>query len=275
MGNLLASQTKAALRVAAMAGLILGAIGVRSAQAVVDVVRTYDENVVQLNFVDVSATPMTVGQMTALVAAAYDAGRGGVINFDNGSFEDTRTIVARFAGGSRSLRMVNLERDWSIGVLGTSPTSGALSGGNVAFNGAPAPFPNAFLNDIAFDYVTDTATNTVLPDRVTAFGFSVLDATANSSANDMSFEAFFSNGTSQALNHQVPFGFNSFDTFFGFAAPVGSHITHIRFSANNNTATDDWAFITEVPEPGAGAIAVAGIGLLTARRSRRSNSGGI
>src|SRR6476659_7521409 len=100
--------------------------------------------------------------MTANVAAAFDAGLGGVINFDNGSFTDPRTIDARFAGGGKSLRLINTARDWSIGVLGSSSASGSISGPNVCFNGAPSPFPNPYVNDIAFEYVRDTSSNAVL-----------------------------------------------------------------------------------------------------------------
>ena len=76
-------------RILSVTCLLVAAIGVKPARAItsyVDAVRTYDENIVQANKVDVSATPLTVAQMTTNVASAFNVGRGGVINFDNGSF---------------------------------------------------------------------------------------------------------------------------------------------------------------------------------------------
>ena len=257
-------------RVWAVPGLIVCALGVRPARATVDAVRQYDENIVQTNQVDVSATALTAPVMTGNVAAAFDAGRGGVINFDNGSFTDTRTIDAHFAGGTKSLRLINTARDWSIGTLGTVSSSGAISGGNVSFNGAPAPFPNPYLNDFAFEYVTDTGTNAVLGERVTSFGFTIIDATFNAAGNNLQFEAFFSDGSSQTLSHTIPLANNSQDTFFGWSAPTGAYFTHLSFTATNNTASEDWAFITSVvPEPmGVGVIGTA-VALVALRRGRR------
>jgi hypothetical protein len=256
-----------------MRGRILGSAilflcaGATPALAIVDAVRQYDENAVQANVTDVSATALTAPVMTTNVANAFDNGLGGVINFDNGAFTDPMTLDARFAGGNKTVRLQSLVRNWSIGVLGTSTSAGPISGGNVAFIGAPSPFPNPFVNDLAFEYVRDANTQQVLPERVTSFGFTVLDATSNSSGNDMHFEAYFSDGSSQTLDHQVPFGFNSFDTFFGWTAPPGQYITHILWTATNNSAADDWAFITAVvPEPGIGVMGMALLGLFARRR---------
>jgi hypothetical protein len=216
-------------------------------------VRTYDENVVQTNAVDVSATPLTVSQMTANVAAAFDSLRGGVINFDNGAFTDSRTMDVLFAGGTKSLRLTNAARDWSIGVLGTFSSSGAISGGNVGFNGSPSPFPVPYLNDFVFGDVTDTTSGSALLERVTSFGFTIIDSNFNGSGNSLQFTAFYSDGSSSSLSYTIPLALNTQDTFFGWSAPAGAFITHVSFTSNNNTATDDWAFITSpVPEPATG-----------------------
>jgi hypothetical protein len=243
-------------------GLFLAAIRASHAAGPVNAVRTYDENVIQTNTVDVSATSLTVAQMTANVAAAFDAGRGGVIDFDNGSFTDARTIDAQFAAGIKSLRLTNSAHDWQIGVLGSSRSSGAISGPNVIFNGAPTPFPTPFLNSIDFGDVIDPISGAVLPERVTSFGFTIIDALFNSSGNNIHVDVTFSNGSTTSTDHTIPFASNTQDTFFGWTAPLGTFITNISFTANNNTAGEDWAFITSVvPEPTT-ASALIGMGLI-------------
>jgi hypothetical protein len=237
-------------RLVIAAGLFVAAIRASHAAGPVNAVRTYDENVIQTNTVDVSATPLTIAQMTANVAAAFDAGRGGVIDFDNGSFTDARTMDAQFAAGGKSLRLTNSAHDWQIGVLGSSSLSGAISGPNVIFNGAPTPFPTPFLNNIVFGNVTDPISGAVLPERVTSFGFTIIDSSFNSSANTMHFDVNFSNNTTTSMNYTIPLAFQTQDTFFGWTAPLGAYITNVSFTANNNTAGEDWAFITSpVPEP--------------------------
>jgi len=259
-------------RVLAVTCVCAAAVGARPALAIgnfVTAVRTYDENIVQANQVDVSATVLTAAQMTTDVAAAFDALRGGVIDFDNGSFTDTRTIDALFAAGTKSLRLTNAARDWSIGVLGVGP-QGPISSGNVSFNGAPAPFPVPFLNDFVFGDVTDAVSGAVLPERVTSFGFTIIDSFFNNSGNTLHFDTYFSNGGTATLNYTIPLGGNTQDTFFGWTAPAESYITHISFTATNNTASDDWAFITSaVPEPATATIAsVAGLAVVLLRRIR-------
>jgi hypothetical protein len=232
-----------------------------------DAVRQYDENAVQTNQVDVSALALTAAGMTSNVAAAFDAFSGGVINYDNGSFTDPKTIDAYF-GVNKSLRITSGVRNWSIGVLGSSPSSGSISGPNVSFNGAPSPYPTPYLNDIIFGDVTDRVSAAVLGDRVTSFGFTIIDASFNGAGNDLHFDAFFSDGSSQSNNYTIPLAFQTQDTFFGWTAPAGQYITHISFTANNNTASDDWAFITAVvPEPTA-VWACVSAGSIAMRRRR-------
>lgn len=249
-------------RLVIAAGLFLAAIRASHAAGPVNAVRTYDENVIQTNTVDVNATPLTVAQMTANVAAAFDSGRGGVIDFDNGSFTDARSIDARFAAGAKSLRLTNSAHDWQIGVLGSSSLSGAISGPNVIFNGAPTPFPTPFLNSIVFGDVTDPISGALLPERVTSFGFTIIDSNFNNSSNKIHVDVTFSNGGTTSTNYIIPLAFQTQDTFFGWSAPLGAYITNISFTANNNTAGEDWAFITSpVPEPTT-ASALIGMGLI-------------
>src|SRR5262245_38332930 len=231
--------------------------------------QTYDENAVQTNQVDVSATAFTVGQMTSAVASAFNAGRGGVIDFDNGTFTDPRTIDARFSGlTNKSLRLTSGVRDWQIGVLGSSSSSGSISGPNVIFLGAPAPFPNPFSNTIVFGDVTDANTNAVLPERVTSFGMTIIDANFNGSGNNVHCDVSFSDGSTTSTSSFIHLAFQTNDTFFGWTAPVNAYITQISFTATNNTAGEDWAFITSpVPEPQSIALlALGAVGMLGMRR---------
>jgi len=236
-----------------------------------DAVRQYDENVVQTNQVDVSALALTASAMTTNVAAAFDSLSGGVINFDNGSFTDPKTIDAYF-GVNKSLRITSGLRNWSIGVLGSSPSSGSISGPNVSFNGAPSPYPTPYPNDIIFGDVTDrTSAATLAGEHVTSFGFTIIDSNFNSAGNVLHFDAFFSDGSVQSNNYTIPLAFQTQDTFFGWTAPAGQYITHISFTANNNTASDDWAFITAVvPEPAAALTCAALVCMLLPRRRRTS-----
>lgn len=225
-----------------------------------------DENVVQPNVIDVSATALTVGQMTTDVAAAFDAGMGGVVDFDNGAFAGPRTIDILYAGGTKVLRMTNGARDWSIGVLGTNPASGAISGGNAIFLGGANVF-----NEFDFGDVTDAVTGALLPERVASFGFTIVDSFFNGIPNDVILDVTYSNDTVQRVTHQIPLAGNTADTFFGFTAPPGLFIKELRLQQSNNVAGEDFTFITTVvPEPAAGGLAViAACGIAALRRRSR------
>lgn len=254
--------------------LLAAALCASPAWAVVNVVRTYDENAIQTNTVNASATPLTVAQMTADVAAAFDAGLGGVIDFDNGAFTDNFTIDAQFDGGNKSLRLTNSAHDWQIGVLGSNSQSGSISGPNVIFNGAPSPFPTPFLNTVVFGDVSDPISGAVLPHRVTSFGFTIIDANFNGSGNMIDAVVTFSDNSTTLVNHFIPLAFQTQDTFFGWRAPPGLFITKVDFTATNNTAGEDWAFITTpIPEPATVPI-VAGFGMIGAVFLRLRTSDG-
>lgn len=233
-------------------------------------VGVFDENVVQANSVDISATAYTAGQVSVDVASAFATGQGGVIDFDNGTITDSNRLEATFAGGTKTLHVRNDERTWSIGNLGTG-TAGALSGGRVLFNGAPDPFPTPYLNRFVFEDVTDQFGMST-GDAVTTFGLIVLDlnTSLNGGDNDLEFTITFSDDSTMSLMHTVPGSFNANDTFFGYQAPSGQSIKEVAISATNNLATDDWAFIVSpsaIPEPGSVAM-LALLGMVTVMRRR-------
>jgi hypothetical protein len=220
----------------------------------------------------VSATSLTFDDMTTDVAAAFDAGLGGVIDFDNGAFADPRTIDALFAGGSKVLRMTNAVRDWSIGDLGFG-AGGAVSNNRVIFLGSATTTNHRWV----LDGVRDAVSDAVLPERVTKFGFTIIDSVFNGIPNIVNATAFFSGGGADAVTHTIPLAGNTADTYFGFAAPAGEFITEITLTGTNNTAGEDFAFITSVvPEPDAGMIAAVAAGLAVlanaGQRSLRTSS---
>ncbi|MEM6779285.1 MAG: hypothetical protein AAF670_16650 [Planctomycetota bacterium] len=258
----LSAQFEMAMTVYAPAPLLLFTLLWIStvADAAIIVVQQYD-GVQQTNSVDVSGTSLSVGQFSNDVALAFDAGTGGVINFEagQGSVPNSRMIDAIFDGGNKTLRITNSPRDWSVGFLGFGPTDGPISGGRVLFNGAPNQFPTPFENRIVFGDVVDNS-GTVIPEAVQAFGLTVLDSNFNNSGNTVEFTVSYSDGQTQFVSQTIPRAINTADTFFGFEAPAGQFISEIGFTATNNLATDDWAFITTtvsppsvIPEPGSGS----------------------
>jgi hypothetical protein len=257
-----------ARRLGALGGALLVFISVtaplHALGPTVTAVRTMDENVLQANQIDVSATALAFGQMTLDAAAAYDAGLGGVIDFDNGSFAGPRTIDATFAGGARLLRITNSVRDWSIGNLGFAG-GGAISNNRVIFLGGPTTTNHRWVMDGVYDALTEA----LRPERVTKFGFTIIDSGFNGVSNTVSATAFFSDGASEAIVHTIPLGGNTFDTFFGFEAPAGRFITELTLTGTNNTAGEDFAFVTmPVPEPTTGALAPLLFATLASRQRR-------
>lgn len=229
---------------------LMAACGVSRGQVVV--VRTYDENVIQTNTVNRTATTLSAAQMRTAVANAFDSGVGGVIDFDNGIRTNPRTIDAVYANGEKSLRIINDARDWSFGNLGTDPLSGPISGARVLFTGSPSPFPTPYPINISFGDISEPLTGTVLPERVVSFGLTMIDTTFNNSGINLNVTVNYSDDTTENLITTVPLGTNNNDTFFGWNAPAGTYIESIDLLANNNTAMDDFAFITApfvVPEP--------------------------
>ncbi|MEL6107791.1 MAG: hypothetical protein AAFU85_17335 [Planctomycetota bacterium] len=252
--------------------LCLTLVWSRSGAADFVVVGVYDENDVQTNSVNTSATSLTVGQMTGDVAGAFASGTGGVIDFDSGTLEREGQILARFGGGARAVTFENSFDDWGIGSLGAGPLAGPISGARVLFDGAGSGTP--FMNSIEIGQVTDSNGNP-LNEGVSAFGMTIIDLFANS--NDIEFTITFSDNSTELLNHTIPSGSNVNDTFFGFEAASGTHITRIDYTATRNLASDDWAFLTSsvtaIPEPGFGiACLLLTAGIYAGRQRRRPTS---
>jgi hypothetical protein len=113
------------------------------------------------------------------------------------------------------------------------------------------------------DGVLDAVSAAFRPEKVTKFGFTIIDSLFNGISNTVNATAYFSGGGSEAITHTIPLAGNTADTFFGFAAPPGQFITEITLTGTNNTAGEDFAFITAVvPEPGAGVLAMSALASL-------------
>lgn len=225
---------------------------------------TYDENTVQTNTVNTSATSLTVQQMATEFADAFASGTGGVIDFDSGAFERDGSMQVQF--GTRTVSLSNPFNDWGFGNLGTASTAGPISGARVLFDGAGSGTP--FMNSIEIGEITEG--RNVLDEGVTTFGMTIIDLRVQS--NTIAFTITQSDNSTQTLNHTIPAGLNTNDTFFGFQADPGTHITRIDYTATRNLASDDWAFITSpiasVPEPSFGLAWFAFLAPVFLRRVR-------
>ncbi|MDY0166819.1 MAG: PEP-CTERM sorting domain-containing protein [Thermoguttaceae bacterium] len=231
------------------------------APLVLNVTGTYDENVVNSNTVDKSAAgaPNDVVTFTNDVLAAYNAGFGGVIDFDEGSFGTTDLFRGVFDSGARyvdfhtSAVMQSVGRNGSFdpisGGRGTTSTSDRssweLTVGPGLGNGAGGSNDRLRVNQIGL---------TVLSRDHSQYP---IDVRATATYSDLSTESIIANiGRSTKIDSSQPFQ-DTDDTFFGFTAPAGTGINSIRLESfapgttnprSTRIAMDDLGFIT-VPEP--------------------------
>ncbi len=145
-----------------------------------DTVRTYDEQVNQLNAVDFSQGPITVADYTTRVAQAWDNGMGGVIDFETADPPtDTKgidRIEASFAGGSKTLVLVNGDSSgWVPGTLNTGgafPNRTPISGIQILGKGTDTSLGQVLTNDFVFDLsgaLVDSIGATILSRKGRAF----------------------------------------------------------------------------------------------------------
>ena len=247
-------------------GLVLPS-AVVSAQ--ITTVQLYDANSpLRPNTVNRSGTAFSVSQFTNDVFTTFTANAGGVIDFESGSLTPG-AIDAIFAGGSNTLRLTNPQNDWSFGTTNNA----AISGSRVLFDGSPRGAAD-FFNSIVIGDITNSAGG-LINDGVVKFGFSVLDLSTGRGNLDLDIQTTFSNGTSVLVSDTIlASNFNNNDTFYGFEAPDGAFITQIDYTATNNLALDDIAFITSpitaVPEPTGVLILVGVCGTIALCRRRSS-----
>ncbi len=177
--------------------------------------------------------------MSKDVTAAYSAGFGGVINFDDitesGSF---RTMEVSYAGGTKVLHINS--GDTGNGYKISSPISGNVKS-NQMLDASDNLTGDGRDNDwvIIFQSITGVVPN----EKVTKVGYTFLGQ-EGSSRTIAEARANFDDGQFAAFT-QIRFG--SQDVFIGFEAPLGRHIVRltIRMEEQLFSSIDDLAFVTE------------------------------
>jgi hypothetical protein len=256
-------------------GLVMAAAAVAAPAASAAITTTtsgvYDDTV-RTNAVDQSATTPTLGNVVLVplsqfktdVAAAYVAGTGGVINFDDvttGTSSQSDIFAKYGPGNSRTLTLTNPNYN-------PSPTAGAGYQVDMSSSTAIGATPISGNFYLRSNGTTTHAFNFSSP--IGEVGFTVLSRSADRTVTATVTYDDGSNGSVGPFT--VKAGDGTFDTFFGFAAPVGRTIKSLQVGPGNTTdfvVLDDVAFVT-VPEPGTVAIGVVGaLGLLGRRRRGR------
>ena len=213
-----------------------------TAHADFDTTGVYDENIVQANVVDTSATvdnaeQVSLATFTNWVAAAFSLNQGGVIDFDSGSFTDINTIDANYGvNGKKTLRITNPTiRGWElIDPLGLQTSISGTAGmkkinGTTSFNG----------NDFLYDFDADAGVTAVGITMPSNLGFP-------SGVGNVSGRVRYSDNTSSAsVSSNVASPMGADDTFWGFRSPEGKFITRLELLVSNDLffAIDDLAFI--------------------------------
>lgn len=225
-------------------GALLGPAALSGQTLMIGTAGVYDENAVQANSVNVSATStagnrLSLADFSAQVAAAFSSNLGGVIQFDSVPAGGPFTEIAASYGLSQGQTLIisNGFAPWSISdsLTNRTPisggqylsTTGVDSGGRFVFQFAPAS-----------QVIAVGAT------LLSRSGSSDIEFTAQVTFSDLSTESvtFLSSGSSNAGN----------DTFAGFKAPDGLVITEFSFlnnPLNLYRSMDDLGFVVAIPEP--------------------------
>jgi len=254
--------------------LTLGLIG-SSAFASFISTGVYDENTVQPNTVDASATTLTVGSFSTLITNNYSLGKAGVVDFGTGSLNASGGIDAKYAPTAGSGTET---KSLAIGL--TSGTT--LSTNYVVAGSTLAPISNADTSNILkaptpgnITFSIGSITGGLTNERVTSFGFTLLTQTVLTSVT-YTATATFDDGTTASANKtlgRVTTNSPTLDNFWGFTAPTGHYITSLAFTTNAGagrdvTHIDDVGFVTSViPEPA--AMALLGLAGVVGLRRRR------
>lgn len=231
----------------AAALLAAGLLGATTSQAAFTTTGVYDENTVNLNAVDVSATSdagveISLSSFTALVELAYNADAGGVINFDSGSLTNGNTLDATY--GVSAAKNITITNGTAVGTLEvSSPVITAISG-NAAIRKTPGSF-SFDRNDFKFDFNPN--------DGVKAVGASIMSQfTLGPAVGTVSARVFYDDSSSSPIvSDFISNTFGSDDTFWGFQAPAGRSITRFELLIGNDVFAflDDLAFVLDFTRP--------------------------
>ena len=246
-----------------------------SSAATFTTVGVYDEQTVQVNAVDSSApNGTTVAAFAPLVLAASVSGTGGVINFDE--FGNTppinqSTFVVNYgAGQSFSLTPSRVYDITQVSTTGTvTPISDAPGTTNIGGIFQPTIQTGTGASPDFSLAVVDP-----LNARLLQLGLTILSRANAAYPQTISITATFTGGGTQLLEDTIGNVKGTDDTFYGFTAPDGQFISNLFINSSSTSASDgrvvidDFGFITAVPEPGSGLLAICGAAGLTLRRRR-------
>jgi hypothetical protein len=247
-----------------VAAIAIAACSTAHAAVVDDVVKVYDAT--GADNVDASAagSPNDVASFTTAVADAFDAGLGGVFNFDSTAAFDN-TFTANYDGGARQLNFTTSTTTQGVTTSGSfAPISGLRgrttstnqSSWSIAFSGSQ-PIVQLGFTVLSRDNVSlDVKATVTFSDSTTASLIDLISANSAASASD---------------------DLGDDNTFYGFTAPAGLSIDGLLlegFEPGTSTAVsggriaiDDLGFVV-IPTPAALPAGLALIAMLAVRRRR-------
>jgi hypothetical protein len=250
---------------------------------------------------DITGNTISRSDFTAAVAAAYAAGRGGVLTFDNPTLSGvdfvhpTAGTINRFGGAALKIGNMMVERgpNWYFeGSLNGVPYRGRDT---AAFDGTGPSGPDRANFDEVF-FIRNEANGTLgqttswdldfdPADMVTTIGWTMLNYNNFQSSSSVAAGAFpsvhgratFTNGVDSVVHMAVAIpeqADDGFDHYFGFQAPPGYFLDRIEaYQIGNNSRAfpglDDLGFV-RIPEPGAALLAVLGAAFAGITRRRTS-----
>jgi hypothetical protein len=260
-------------------------------------VGVYDEQTIQTNEVDfdasyaaasstgVGANPNLVfghDDFAPKVLAAFNAGRGGVVQFNNATEiiggSRTNSFTGTFDGGTKSLTATNISTPTNGGHLRTD----FVNASRTSISGLPGGFlaKSDVLGDTTNggNYVfTLTETNFEPGEHVRAVAGTIMGRNGSAPIGNWLMQVTLDNGDIIAALRGInsTSGNTNSDTFYGAYAPAGRYITGVSWTNPNGvfSALDDFAFITStsdfvIPEPSS-IIMALGLTLAGANMRRR------
>ena len=202
-------------------------------------VRTYDENVIATNTVDFTASgsSMTSTQFAASVATAFDQNKGGVIDGTllSGVYEYGTSL-------NRQVLVTQIENLWGIGAPGGGRTiSGTGAFATVGSGGAET----SNRTTLGFSPFGSTPAT----ERIVQLGVTALSLTGRNYGN-VTVTVTLGGGGTMSATRPISEANGQGDTFFGFTAPSGDHITRMTIGYDGAIVPDvrlwfdDLGFIT-------------------------------
>lgn len=236
----------------------------------------YDETTAQQNNVDFNATGnsenastgngasyTTTGPFNATVAAAFAAGRGGVVTFDSlASGTSSTSLNVTYAGGSKQFNMT-FDSAYAISTGFQPADSAAISGSNYLgpadVNGVPSL--TITLGAISGTSLGETGFSEI---GLTLLSADVSPGTAHNFGN-VTITAHFSDNSTANASRTIAENKGAGDTFYDFIAPGGLTITSLTISGPSGGVPDmdDFAFITNAPVPEPSTLSIFATGLVT------------